>query len=41
MPVESPRFGTAYHRIEDLVLEDVTLDERPDGRVLAWVFLGS
>ena len=38
--VESPRFGTAYHRIQDLVLEDVLLDHRPD-QVLAWVFLGS
>jgi hypothetical protein len=38
--VESPRFGTAWHRLEELVVEQVVLQER-DGRVLAWIFLGS
>lgn len=39
--VESPRFGTAYHVLADLVVETVTVASATDGRLCAWIFLGS
>ncbi|HEY5926619.1 MAG TPA: hypothetical protein VIV11_33260 [Kofleriaceae bacterium] len=39
--VESPRFGTAWHVLDDLVIEEVLLQTREDGRVLVWIYIGS
>lgn len=39
--VESPRFGTAWHILDDLYVEEIVLQTRTDGRVFAWVFIGS
>mgnify|MGYP003576037999 CR=1 FL=1 len=39
--VESPRFGTAWHRLDDLVVEGVLVQTRDDGRLFAWIALGS
>lgn len=39
--VESPGFGTAYHRIDDLVVEEVVIEERAGGDLYAWIHLGS
>jgi hypothetical protein len=39
--VDSPRFGTAWHVLGDLVLEEVLLQTRGDGRVFAWIYIGS
>lgn len=39
--VESPRFGEAWHVIDDLVVHDVLLQLRSDGRVFAWIYIGS
>jgi len=39
--VETPRFATAWHRLADLVIERVVLDTHADGRLLAWISLGS
>ena len=38
--VESPRFGVAWHRIEDLVLEGATIVQS-GGRTLVWIWIGS
>jgi hypothetical protein len=39
--IDSPNFGTAWHRLEDLAVEQVLLQKRADGSVLAWVSIGS
>jgi hypothetical protein len=39
--VESPRFGTAMHRLDDLVVEEIVVEKRADGRMFAWVSIGS
>lgn len=39
--VESLRFGTAWHRLEDLVVEGVLVQTRGDGSLFAWIALGS
>ena len=39
--VESPRFGTAWHALEDLVVEEAVVETRSDGRVFVWIYLGS
>ena len=39
--VESPRFGTAWHQLDELVIEQVLLDKHRDGRVFAWIMIGS
>ena len=41
MRVESSRFGTAWHRLDDLIVEEILLQTRADGTVFAWVSLGS
>ncbi|MGE0395178.1 MAG: hypothetical protein AB7T06_00525, partial [Kofleriaceae bacterium] len=38
--VES-RFGTAYHRLEDLAVEWLGLQVRRDGTALLWIHIGS
>jgi hypothetical protein len=38
--VESPRFGTAWHRFDDLVVEEVVVERRSDG-LFAWISIGS
>jgi hypothetical protein len=38
--VESAQFGTAFHAIDDLAIEGVTLREI-DGRTIAWISIGS
>jgi hypothetical protein len=38
--VQSPRFGEAWHVIEDLVVEEV-LVERRERQVFAWIHIGS
>lgn len=38
--VDSPRFGTAWHRLDDLAVERVLIETR-DGRTLAWITIGS
>ena len=39
--VESPRFGTAKHRLDDLVVEEILVEKRADGQTFAWVSIGS
>jgi hypothetical protein len=39
--VDSPRYGTAWHVLDDLAIEEVLLEIRADGRVLAWIAIGS
>lgn len=39
--VDSPRFGTAWHRLDELVIEQVVLQKRDDGRAFAWISIGS
>lgn len=41
MQVESPQFGTAWHRIEDLALDGICLQRRADGRRYGWVMISS
>ena len=38
--VESPRFGTAWRRLDDLVVEEVVVERRSDG-LFAWISIGS
>lgn len=37
MRVESPRFGTAWHVLDDLVVEEILLQTRADGSVFGWI----
>lgn len=39
--VDSPRFGTAWHVLDELVIEEILLQPRADGGMFAWVYLGS
>jgi hypothetical protein len=39
--VESPQFGTAWHPLDDLAIEEVVLQKRDDGRTFAWISVGS
>lgn len=38
--VDSPRFGTAWHRLEELAVEHVLLEMR-GGHAFAWISIGS
>lgn len=38
--VDSPRFGTAWHRLDDLVVERIVVEAR-DGRSFAWISIAS
>lgn len=39
--VDSPRFGTAWHPLDELAIEEVVLQKRDDGRTFAWISIGS
>jgi hypothetical protein len=39
--VDSPRFGTAWHRLDELALEHVVIQKRGDGGAFAWISIGS
>ncbi|HSR96609.1 MAG TPA: hypothetical protein VLM79_06020 [Kofleriaceae bacterium] len=39
--VDSPRFGTAWHRLDELTIEQVVLQKRSDGKAFAWISIGS
>jgi hypothetical protein len=39
--VDSPRFGAAWHRLDELAIEQVVLQKRDDGRAFAWISIGS
>ena len=39
--VESPRFGIAWHVLDDLVVEEILLQSRGDGSIFVWSYIGS
>jgi hypothetical protein len=39
--VDSPRFGTAWHRLGELAIEHIVIEKRDDGRTFAWISIGS
>ena len=39
--VDTPRFGTAWHRFEELVVEQIVVQARDDGGAFAWISIGS
>lgn len=39
--VDSPRFGTASHRLDELAVEHVVIEKRGDGGTFAWISIGS
>lgn len=39
--VDSPRFGTAWHRLDELTVDHIVILKRSDGAAFAWISIGS